>query len=139
MPKIKLTAAGWLLVLGLLVLALQMAHGADESYLGKWKGRWDGAGSSGNFDLTLSRAADGKLAGSVAVGTEAGNYTAEFSKLTVTRGDLTASYDYPPDPMGEVSLNGRLEATHASGKWSLGAKGQFAQPFADGSWSVTKQ
>ena len=130
--------AAWLLALGFFALLLPISRGADENYLGTWKGQWEGGGGSGTFDMTLARDADGQLVGSIAVGTDGGDYTARFSKLNVAGGALTASYEYPPDPTGEVNLNGKLELKQASGKWSLAAKGKAGQPFIDGTWTVTK-
>ena len=141
MRRIKLSAAGWLLALGLITIALQMAHGAEEGYLGTWKGHWDGGGGSGSFEMTLMRALDGKLAGGVKVGTDFGGYTAQFTHLEVAGGNLHATYDYPSELPGEVTLNAKLDATRAKGDWVLRAKSGASDPSAagiDGTFAISK-
>ena len=112
---------------------------ADDAYIGTWKGSWEGAGSSGSFDLSFATGADGKLSGKVAVGTDQGHYNAPFTKLALQGGALESSYDYPLDAQGEVTLAGKFDAKAGSGTWSLGAKGNPAQSVVAGTWKVSKQ
>jgi hypothetical protein len=117
-----------------------VASAADgDQYLGTWKGMWEGAGASGRFDMTFSKGSDGKLAASVSVGTEMGDYNAKFSTVTVTGDKLTGAYDYPPDPQGEVTITGSFDPRNAIGTWSLAAKGQAGGQAIAGTWKVTKQ
>ena len=95
---------------------------------GTWKGTWEGAGAGGRFDLTFAKGGDGKLAASVSVGSDMGDYNAKFSTVTVTGEKLEGAYDYPPDPQGEVTITGSFDAKNATGTWSLGAKGQAGRP-----------
>ncbi|HTB90606.1 MAG TPA: hypothetical protein VK743_21740 [Steroidobacteraceae bacterium] len=119
---------------------ISLASAADgDQYIGIWKGTWEGAGAGGRFDLTFTRGSDGKLAASVSVGTDMGDYNAKFSTLTVTADKLAGAYEYPPDPQGEVTITGSFEPKQAIGTWSLGAKGKPGGQAIAGTWKVTKQ
>jgi hypothetical protein len=122
------------------VLQFGVALAADQDqYIGTWKGTWEGAGAGGRFDLTFARGSDGKLAASVSVGTDMGDYNAKFSTVKVTGEKLAGAYDYPPDPQGEVTITGSFDPKNAIGTWSLGAKGQPGGQAIAGTWKVTKQ
>jgi hypothetical protein len=110
-----------------------------DQYIGTWKGTWEGAGAGGRFDLTFARGSDGKLAASVSVGTDMGDYNAKFHTIAVTGEKLAGAYDYPPDPQGEVTITGSFDPKTAIGTWSLGAKGQSGGQAIAGTWKVTKQ
>ena len=130
------------LVLAGMWTAVQLgAASAAESvqYIGTWKGTWEGAGAGGRFDLTFARGSDGKLAASVSVGTDMGDYNAKFSTIAVTGEKFAGAYDYPPDPQGEVTITGSFDPKTAIGTWSLGAKGQPGGQAIAGTWKVTKQ
>jgi hypothetical protein len=117
-----------------------VASAADsDQYIGTWKGTWEGAGAGGRFDLTFAKGGDGKLAASVSVGTDMGDYNAKFSSVAVTNDKLAGAYDYPPDPQGEVTITGSFEPKNAIGTWSLGAKGKPGGQAIAGTWKVTKQ
>jgi hypothetical protein len=115
------------------------AAAEGDQYVGTWKGTWEGAGAGGRFDLTFARGGDGKLAASVSVGTDMGDYNAKFSKMTLTGDKLAGAYDYPPDPQGEVIVTGTFDPKNATGTWSLGAKGQPGGQAIAGTWKVNKQ
>jgi hypothetical protein len=116
-----------------------VASAADgDQYVGTWKGTWEGAGAGGRFDLALARGADGKLAASVSVGADSGDYTAKFSTVTLSGDKLAGAYDYPPDPQGEVTITGAFDPKNATGTWSLGAKGQPGGQAIAGTWKVSK-
>jgi hypothetical protein len=117
-----------------------VAFAADgDQYIGAWKGTWEGAGAGGRFDLTFAKGSDGKLAASVSVGTDMGDYNAKFSTTTVTGDRLAGAYDYPPDPQGEVTITGSFDGKNAVGTWSLGAKGKPGGQAIAGTWKVIKQ
>jgi hypothetical protein len=115
------------------------AAAEGDQYVGTWKGTWEGAGAGGRFDLIFARGGDGKLAASVSVGTDMGDYSAKFSKMTLTGDKLAGAYDYPPDPQGEVIITGSFDPKNATGTWSLGAKGQPGGQAIAGTWKVSKQ
>src|SRR5260370_41675585 len=115
------------------------AAAEGDQYVGTWKGTWEGAGAGGRFDLPFARGSDGKLAASVSVGTDMGDYNAKFSTIAVTAERLAGAYDYPPDPQGEVTITGSFDPKTAIGTWSLGAKGQPGGQAIAGTWKVTRQ
>jgi hypothetical protein len=116
------------------------ASAADgDSLVGTWKGGWEGAGSSGRFDLTFVRGSDGTLMASVSVGTDMGDYNAKFSTLKPAADKFTGAYDYPPDVQGEVTITGSFDSGTATGTWSLAGKGQPSPAMAAGTWKVSKQ
>jgi hypothetical protein len=129
------------LMLGIWAAAqIGVASAADsDQYLGAWKGTWDGAGAGGRFDLTFTRGSDGKIAASVSVGTEMGDYNAKFTSVTLSGDKFAGAYDYPPDPQGEVTITGSFDPKSAMGTWSLGAKGQSGGQSVAGTWKVVKQ
>ena len=116
-----------------------VAAAEGDQYVGTWKGTWEGAGAGGRFDMTFSRDSEGKLAASVSVGTDMGDYNAKLSKVSVTGDKLAGAYDYPPDPQGEVIITGAFDPKNATGTWSLGAKGQPGGQAIAGTWKVSKQ
>ena len=100
-------------------------HAAEpDGYIGTWKGEWESGGAGGRFDLTFSRGSDGKLAASVAVGSDMGDYNANLSTVSFAGNKLSGAYDYPPDARAEVTIAGAFDPKSATGTWSLGAKGQ---------------
>lgn len=110
-----------------------------QQFVGGWTGTWEGGGS-GRFDMTLEIGADGKLGGGVSVGTDQGDYTAKFSKISFAGSKMTATYDYPLDTQGEISITGTFDPKSANGSWGLGAKGQSAtQAMASGTWKIDKK
>jgi hypothetical protein len=136
----KVAVSAFLLVSLWAAAQVGVAIAADgDQYVGAWKGTWEGAGAGGRFDMTFVRGSDGKIAASVSVGTEMGDYNAKFSSVTVAGNKLTGAYDYPPDPQGEVAITGSFDAKNASGTWSLGAKGQPGGQAIAGTWKVSKQ
>jgi hypothetical protein len=139
LPKIVVAVAVMLaIVLPAGQFAVATAADGDQ-YAGTWKGTWEGAGAGGRFDLTFAKGSDGKLAASVSVGTDMGDYNAKFSTATITGDKLAGAYDYPPDPQGEVIITGSFDAKIATGTWSLGAKGKPGGQAIAGTWKVTKQ
>ncbi len=111
--------------------ALSVAADSDSQFAGIWTGSWEGGGT-GKFDVTLVAGSDGKLAGSVNVGAEGGDYTAKFSSLSFDGNKLAAKYAYPLDEQGEVTLTATFDGNKATGTWALGAKGQAGQAMANG-------
>lgn len=128
-------------ICGLWMASQAIAAKAVEGsqFVGGWSGTWEGGGT-GKFDLTLTAAADGTLSGSVAVGTDGGDYNAQFKSLVFVGNKLTATYDYPLDAQGEIALTGTFAATDATGTWTLGPKGAVASnPMATGTYALKKK
>lgn len=112
------------------------AHASDQ-FLGAWSGSWEGAGSGGRFDITLTKTGDA-LGGKVDVGQDTGDYAATFSTATFEGGKFKARYDYPPEPQAEIVLEGAFEADSATGTWTMVQKGG-SESFAAGTWAVKKK
>jgi hypothetical protein len=137
--RISIVAAALLATLwfGLQIHAAAAVEG--QQYVGSWTGTWEGGGS-GRFDMTLELGSDGKMTGGVSVGTDQGDYTAKFSKAVFTGNKLSATYDYPLDAQGEVTIAGTFDGKTGTGTWGLGAKGQSeAQALASGTWKTAKK
>ena len=136
----KVAVSALLLVSMWTAVQIGVALAADgDQYVGAWKGTWEGAGAGGRFDMTFARGSDGKIAASVSVGSEMGDYNAKFHTVTLAADKLAGAYDYPPDPQGEVTITGSFDAKNATGTWSLAAKGQPGGQAIAGTWKVTKQ
>ena len=102
-----------------------------------WTGTWEGAGTSGGFELTLEQPKEGPLTGKVAVTGEPA-YNAVFTSLSFDGKKLTASYDFTPDEAAEVSLAATADGNKLTGTWALVAKSDKTE-VASGSWTVTKK
>lgn len=137
--KIAVVAIMMLAIVGAAVQRGVASAAEGDQVVGTWKGTWEGAGAGGRFDLTFTRGGDGKLAASVSVGSDMGDYNAKFSTVTLTGDKLAGAYDFPPDPQGEVTITGSFDPKNAIGTWSLGAKGQPGGQAIAGTWKVTKQ
>jgi len=100
--------------------------GVPADLVGVWAGSWEGAGSSGGFELTLDKGKDGPDAGRVSV-TGDMPYQATFSTLKFDGKKMMAAYDFPPDSQVEVALEITFEATSAKGSWSARTKANGAE------------
>ncbi len=98
------------------------AERADAN-LGVWAGSWDGP-SSGEFDLTLTKAADGALHGKIAVTAGPPPYTADLQAVALEDTRFSAKYDYPLDDGGEVTLQATFDGKSGKGIWILRPHGQ---------------
>lgn len=105
-------------------------------FAGVWNGTWDGAGSSGGFELTLERAKDA-LTGKVAVSGEP-SYEATLAKVAFDGNRMTAQYDFTPQPEAEVLLQATFDGNTATGTWTLRQKGTGTEVISGG-WSVKKK
>ena len=129
----------WLVILGATCAAAQRgAEGSKpgEQFLGTWIGTWDGSGTGG-FELTLEKDKDGAIGGRVSVTGEP-TYTATLKTLAFDGKKMNASYDFPPDPGGEVRLATTFDGNTATGTWSLREKAS-GNEVAAGSWTVTRK
>ena len=106
-------------------------------FVGAWSGTWEGGGS-GKFNIKFEQGGDGAIKGSVVVGTDAGDYTANFSTISFSGGKMTGRYDYPLDTQGEIIIDGDFDPAKASGTWKLVQKGG-TDPFINGTWTVKKE
>ena len=128
---------------GVAVLAALLgAYGAfaqDASFVGQWKGTWEGGGATGRFEITIEKGADGKLSGGVSVGQDTGDYVAKFTSVTIEDGALRVRYAYTPDEQADILLSGKAKDGGLAGEWTMVAKGAGADnSFAAGTWTVKK-
>jgi hypothetical protein len=129
----------WIVVLGATGSAAQRgAEGSKpgEPFLGTWIGTWDGSGTGG-FELTLEKDKEGAIGGRVSVTGEP-TYKAALHTLAFDGKKMTASYEFPPDPAGEVRLSTTFDGNTAKGTWSLREKAT-GNEVAAGSWTVTRK
>ena len=101
--------------------AHQSGGAAASDLLGTWNGTWEGAGSTGGFELTLEKGKDGSTAGRVSVTGEPA-YKATIRTLTFEGKKMTATYDFPPDESMEVELTMTFDGNTAKGLWSARQK-----------------
>jgi hypothetical protein len=94
---------------------------AASDLLGTWTGTWEGAGSTGGFELTLEKGKDGSTAGRVSVTGEPA-YKATIGTLTFEGKKMTATYDFPPDESMEIVLTVTFDGASAKGPWSARQK-----------------
>ncbi|MEP6915890.1 MAG: hypothetical protein ABJC89_09590 [Acidobacteriota bacterium] len=131
----------WLIIAGAVGSASQQAPAgapSAETLIGTWTGTWDAAGSNGGgFELTIEKDTAGAVAGRVSVTGEPA-YQATLSALTFDGRKLSARYDFPPDPSGEILLTATVEGNQAAGTWSLRAKAG-GEEAATGGWKLARK
>ena len=105
--------------------------------VGTWSGSWQG-GSNGKFEMTITRAPDGKLAGTLtAHPTEGDGYTTTFKSVDVTGGKLTVKLADPDDEV-EITITGALDPAAMKGSYSVRSKGQ-GEEVDGGTWEAKKK
>src|SRR5450631_1915076 len=107
----KFNCLAWLFLVSVCMGAqIAPAAAADgDQYLGTWNGTFLGDDTSGHFELTLQRGADGKLTGSIAVRTDGdsnSDYTASLKSASFAGDKFTAVYEPPADGQSVISLTG---------------------------------
>jgi hypothetical protein len=126
-----------LMMAGAAVIAQEKPQGAPAELLGTWSGSWEGAGSSGGFELTLEKPKEGNAGGRVAVTGEP-TYNAVLKTLAFDARKMAASYDFPPDDQLEVALTATFDGSTAKGTWVARQKAGGGE-VATGTWSVAKK
>ena len=129
----------WLIVFGVMASAAQRGSegsSSGEPFVGTWPGTWEGAGSTGGFDLTLEKGKDGPVTGKVTVTQP--DYKAPFKTLSFDGKKMTATYDFPPDPSGEVTLTAVFDGKTAKGTWSIREKSTKNEAMT-GTWTGTRK
>jgi hypothetical protein len=120
-----------------LVIFVAAVAAQRDQYIGTWSGSWEGAGSSGGFDLTLAQGKDAGLTGKVSVSGEP-SYEATLAQVAFDGKKMTAKYDFTPQPEAEVLLAATFDGATATGTWTLREKASGNEVIS-GSWRVSKQ
>lgn len=85
----------------LMGLALANQPASEKNLFGTWAGTWTG-GSSGSFEMTITKSADGKLGGSISPKPDGQEgYTVPFSSAVFADGKATLKLQ---DPAGEAEI-----------------------------------
>jgi hypothetical protein len=131
-----------LVVIGLIVFCAGAAAQApqkptEKDLIGTWSGKYAG-GTTGAFDMTITKDKDGKLAGSVSPKPDAGDpYTTPFTSVQFADGKATMKCF---DPAGEVeiTLEATLEGSTIKGEYVVRARADGTE--ADrGTFSAAKK
>lgn len=94
---------------------------SDHNPAGTWSGAWTG-GSTGNFEMTIRKGADGKLSATITSHSDQGDSSEWQSKLVEANGDkLTIKVDNA-DGESEGTLQAVIEGSSIKGDYSIHAK-----------------
>ena len=129
----------WLIVLGATGSAMQRAEAPlpGDQFVGTWTGTWEGAGSSGGFELTLEKDKAGAIGGRVEVTGEPA-YKVTLQSVSFEGPKMTAKYDFPADAAAQVILVASFEGSAAKGTWSLREKATDNEAIG-GTWTVSRK
>jgi hypothetical protein len=118
--------------------AQQKSDGATPAdVFGIWPGSWEGMGSTGGFELTLEKGADGATGGRVVVTGEPA-YKATLKTVSFEGRKMAATYDFTPDTQLEIRLSITFDKDTAKGSWSARAK-ESGSELASGTLTFAKK
>jgi hypothetical protein len=110
---------------------------SEKNLVGAWAGAWDG-GSSGTFEMTITKDADGKLGGRITPKPEGGeSYTASFKSVALADGKVILKVAIPGDE-GEVTVEATLDGSVLKGTYSVRAK-EDGREVDTGTFTATKK
>jgi hypothetical protein len=93
----------------------------EKDLMGTWTGKYAG-GTTGAFELTITKGTDGKLAGSVSPKPDAGDpYTTPFTSVQFADGKATMKCFDPPGEV-EITLEATIEASKMKGEYVVRAR-----------------
>ena len=131
-----------LTILGLIVFYAAAAGQApqkatEKDLIGTWTGKYSGS-STGAFEMTITKNAEGKLAGSVSPKPDAGEpYTMSFNSIQFADGKATMKCFDPPGE-AEITLEATIEASTMKGEFVVRARADGSE--ADrGTFTGTKK
>jgi hypothetical protein len=102
-------------------LAQAQKTAGEKNLVGAWTGSW-GGGSSGSFEMTITKDADGKLGGSITPKSEGGkSYTVSFKSVGLAKGKVTLKLVDPSDE-AEITLEATLNGPTLKGTYSVRVK-----------------
>jgi hypothetical protein len=97
----------------------QSRSGANPA--GIWSGSWTGS-STGKFEMTIKKAAAGKLSGTLTASPDQGQgFTAQFKSVEVKASKLTMKFENSGGD-GEVTLQAVIQGTSIKGDYSIRSK-----------------
>ena len=115
-----------LTIFGLIVFCAAAAGQApqkatEKDLIGTWTGKYAG-GSTGAFEMTFTKDAEGKLAGSVSPKPDAGDpYTMQFTSIQFADGKATMKCIDPPGEV-EITLEATIEGSTIKGEYVVRAR-----------------
>jgi hypothetical protein len=131
-----------LTILGLIVCCAAAAGQApqkatEKDLIGTWTGKYSG-GTTGAFEMTITKDAEGKLAGSVSPKPDAGDpYTTPFTAIQFADGKATMKCFDPPGEV-EITLEATIEGSTLKGEYVVRARADGSE--ADrGTFTGTKK
>ena len=109
----------------------------EKDLIGTWTGKYVG-GSTGAFEMTITKDAEGKLAGSVSPKPDAGDpYTTPFTAIQFADGKATMKCFDPPGEV-EITLEATIEGSTLKGEYVVRARADGSE--ADrGTFTGTKK
>jgi hypothetical protein len=126
------------LILGAVSFGAQQKEGSSPAdVLGTWTGSWEGAGSSGGFEIVLEKGKEDTPGGRVSVTGEP-TYKATLKTVAFEGKKMTATYDFPPDDRMEIKLEAAFDGNAAKGTWSARAKSGGSE-VVSGTWTVARK
>jgi hypothetical protein len=100
------------------------AYGQSKSGnnpVGTWSGEWSG-GSSGKFEMTIAKDANGKLSATLTTKPDQGEgFTGSFKSVEASGAKLTMKIEFP-DGETEATLQAVIEGSTLKGDYSIRAK-----------------
>jgi hypothetical protein len=114
-----------LVILGLLAfcaaVAAQAPKATEKDLIGTWTGKYAG-GTTGAYEMTITKAADGRLGGSVSPKPDTGDpYTTPFNSIAFADGKATMKCFDPPGEV-EITLEATVEGTTLKGEYIVRAR-----------------
>ena len=115
-----------LTILGLIVFCAAAAGQApqkatEKDLIGTWTGKYAG-GTTGAFEMTITKDAEGKLAGSVSPKPDAGDpYTTPFTAIQFVDGKAMMKCLDPPGEV-EITLEATIEGSTIKGEYVVRAR-----------------
>ena len=113
---------------GLCLVASAQAQqkATEKDVIGSWSGNWTG-GSTGKFELTITKDSEGKLGGTVSPSPDNGQpYTSPLTSVVFADGKLTVKCFDPPGEV-EITVETTLENNTIKGKYTVRTRADGAE------------
>jgi hypothetical protein len=94
---------------------------SENDPVGTWSGTWSG-GSTGKFEMTITKDANGKLSATLTAKPDEGDgFTGPFKSVEANGPKLTMKFE-APDGESEATLQAVIEGSTLKGDYSIRAK-----------------